>query len=257
MRAATGRVGQGVSPRFLDCGDAALTIEFGNAITPELVAQVAALEHAVGVAQARGELAGLIEAVPTFRSLTLMYDPLRTSRALLDPALRALLDETGVAATAPPRHWRMPACYGGEPGADLADVAAATGLSAADVVALHAASTFTVYMLGFMPGFAFMGGLPEALAMPRRREPRVRVPAGTLAITGPLTAVYPWESPGGWQLIGHCPVPLFDARAAQPVLLAPGDRVRFEETSAARCAELARALRAGELNASAFAAPAA
>jgi len=241
------------APRFLDCGDAALTIEFGNAITPELVAQVAALEQAVGAAQARGELPGLIEAVPTFRSLTLMYDPLRTRRTELDAALRALLGQPAAPATAAARLWCLPACYGGEPGADLADVAAATGLSAADVVAQHAGSSFTVYMLGFMPGFAFMGGLPAALAMPRRREPRVRVPAGSLAITGPLTAVYPWESPGGWQLIGHCPVPLFDARAAQPVLLAPGDRVRFEETSAARCSDIARALHAGELAAAAFA----
>ena len=236
--------------RWLDAADGALTLEFGDAITPALVAQVAALEHAVTAAQARGELPGLLEAVPTFRSLTLLYDPLCTSRAALDPALHTLLEAPAAPRAAARRRWRLPASYGG---ADLADVAAATGLAADAVVALHAASTYTVYMLGFMPGFAFMGGLPEALAMPRRREPRLRVPAGSLAITGPLTAVYPWESPGGWQLIGHCPVPLFDARASPPVLLAPGDEVRFVETSAARCAELADALRAGELAVASFA----
>ena len=236
--------------RWLDAGDGALTIEFGHAITPALVAQVAALEHAVDATRARGELPGLVETVPTFRSLTLLYDPLRTTRAALDPALRSLLDAPASARAVAPRRWCVPASYGGA--ADLADVAAATGLAADAVVALHAASTYTVYMLGFMPGFAFLGGLPEVLAMPRRREPRVRVPAGSLAITGPLTAVYPWESPGGWQLIGHCPVPLFDARATPPALLAPGDEVRFIETSAARCAELAGALRGGELAASSF-----
>lgn len=238
--------------RWLAAGDGALTLEFGNAITPALVARVAALGHAVDAASARGALPGLVEAVPTFRSLTLLYDPLRTSRAELDPVLRELLDIPAAPATAPPRHWLLPACYGGERGADLADVAAATGLSADAVVALHAASRFTVYMLGFMPGFAFMGGLPEALSTPRRREPRVRVPAGSLAITGPLTAVYPWESPGGWQLIGHCPVPLFDARAMPPVLLAPGDVVRFAEVSSARCDEIAAALRSGALSTLSF-----
>jgi len=238
--------------RWLDAGDGALTLEFGDVITPALVAQVAALEHAVRAAQARGELPGLVEAVPTFRSLTLIYDPLRTTRAELDPAVRALLDGPATPDLTAPRRWRLPASYGGSAGADLADVSAATGLTADAVVALHTATTFTVCMLGFMPGFAFMGGLPEALAMPRRREPRLRVPAGTLAITGPLTAVYPWESPGGWQLIGHCPVPLFDARCSAPALLAPGDEVRFVETPTVRCIELAAALRAGELAAASF-----
>ena len=239
--------------RWLDAGDGALTIEFGNAITPELVAQVAALEHAVDAARAAGALPGVVETMPTFRSLTVLYDPLATSRAELDPALRALLGAPAAHAATAARHWRLPACYGGAQGADLIDVAAATGLAPDAIVALHASTIFTVYMLGFMPGFAFMGGLPERLSMPRRREPRVRVPAGSVAITGPLTAVYPWESPGGWQLIGHCPVPLFDIRAASPVLLAPGDRVGFREVSELRCAEMAAALRAGELSAQSFA----
>ncbi len=241
-----------MTARWLDAGDSALTLEFGDAIAPSLVAQVAALAHAVHAAQARGELPGVVEAVPTFRSLTLIYDPLRTTRAELDPAIRALLDGPAATAATAPRRWRLPASYGGAAGADLADVSAATGLAADAAVALHAATTFTVCMLGFMPGFAFMGGLPAALSMPRRREPRLRVPAGALAITGPLTAVYPWESPGGWQLIGHCPVPLFDARCDPPALLAPGDLVRFVETPTAHCTELAAALRAGELAVATF-----
>lgn len=234
-----------MSARLLDAGDAAVTIEFGDHISGELVARVVALERALDAARARGELPGVVETVPTFRSLTVLYDPLRTQRALLDPALLALLQQADRAPPAPSRRWRLPVCYGEGFGADLAEVAAATGLAPEAVVRLHSGIEFSVYMLGFMPGFAFMGDLPPALAVPRRREPRLRVPAGSVAITGSLSAVYPWESPGGWSLLGRCPVPLFDAAAATPALLAPGDRVRFEPVSAARFAALQAEVRAG------------
>jgi KipI family sensor histidine kinase inhibitor len=143
-------------------------------------------------------------------------------------------------------------CFGGDFGVDLDDVAAATRQPPDEVVRLHAGAEFTVYMLGFMPGFPFMGGLPEVLSLARRSEPRVRVPAGSVAITGGLTAIYPWQSPGGWHLLGRCPVPLFDAAAATPVLLAPGDQVRFEPVTAARHAEIDAALRHGDLRPDAF-----
>jgi len=243
--------------RLRDAGDSAVTLEFGNRVAPELVARVAAAEHALDAARASGALQGVVETVPAFRSLTVLYDPLVTSRAVLDPQLRALLAQAGTTSAATPRHWRLPVCYGGDFGADLLDVAAATGLSPEAVVQLHAGTVFTVYMLGFMPGFPFMGLLPGALSVPRRREPRVRVPAGSVSITGPLSAIYPWESPGGWQLLGRCPVPLFDAAAANPVLLAPGDRVGFEPVGADRYAEIDAALRAGQLLAGSFQVPAA
>ena len=143
-------------------------------------------------------------------------------------------------------------CYGGEHGADLDAVAKAVALAPRAVVELHAATEFTVYMIDFMPGFPFLGDLPRALNVPRLREPRLRVPAGSVAITTGLTSVYPWESPGGWQLIGRCPVPLFDAGAERPSLLAPGDRVRFEEVCAPRFAELQAAIAAGECAPSTF-----
>lgn len=235
------------APRLLDAGDGALTIEFGSAISAALVAAVAALEQALDAARARGQLAGVVETVPTFRSLTVLYDPLRTSRAVLDPQLLALLGQAPVQQARLPRRWRLPVCYDSGFGADLADVASTTGLPPDEVVRLHAGTTFTVYMLGFMPGFPFMGDLPAVLAMPRRTAPRVRVPAGSVAITGQLSAIYPWESPGGWQLLGRCPVPLFQAAAARPVLLAPGDQVSFAPVTARRHAELDTALRAGEL----------
>ena len=237
-----------VNARILAAGDAALVVEFGDTIAPELVARVAAFERAVDAARRRGELAGVIETVPTFRSLAVLYDPLVTGRAALDAALLALLGDALPQATAAPRHWKLPACYGGDFGADLDRVAAATGRPAEEVVQLHAGSNYTVYMLGFMPGFPFMGDLPEVLALPRRTEPRLRVPAGSVAIAGRLTAIYPWQSPGGWHLLGRCPVPLFDAARASPVLLAPGDRVRFEPVTTARHAEIEAALREGRMS---------
>jgi inhibitor of KinA len=242
--------------RLLDAGDGAVTVEFGASISPELVAEVAALDHQVSLARARGELAGVVETMPTFRSLTVLYDPLLTSRAELDPVLLSLVGRGGATLAAPGRRWRLPVCYSGEFGADLDDVATARGLTIDDAVRLHASAEYTVYMLGFMPGLPFMGGLPDALSMPRRKEPRVRVPAGSVGITGSLTNVYPWESPGGWQLLGRCPVPMFDLALPSPVLLAPGDRVTFEPVTPARYAELDAALRGGELRADSFTSPA-
>ena len=238
--------------RLLDAGDGALTVELGDRITPDLVARVRALDQVLRAALARGDLPGVIETMPTFRSLTVLYDPLQTRRALLDPALTGLLQQADHAPVAAGRRWRLPVCYGSSFGADLADVAAATGLAPDAVVQMHASTEVSVYMIGFMPGFPFMGDLPPALRMPRRREPRLRVPAGSVAITGSLTAIYPWQSPGGWQLIGRCPVPLFDAAAAQPALLAAGDRVRFEAVDTLRFAALEAAINAGELTATAW-----
>ena len=241
-----------MTARLLDAGDGAVTIEFGDCIAPDLVARVRALDQVLEAAMAHGGLPGVIETMPTFRSLTVLYDPLQTTRAQLDPALASLLQQADHAPVMPGRRWRLPVCYGGEFGADLADVAAATGLAPETVVQMHADTEVSVYMIGFMPGFPFMGDLPAALSVPRRREPRLRVPAGSVAITGSLTAIYPWQSPGGWNLIGRCPVPLFDAAAAHPSLLAPGDMVRFEAVTPARLAELEAAIVAGELSPAAW-----
>jgi inhibitor of KinA len=235
------------APRLLDAGDGAITVEFDTRIDAAVVDRVGAFDRAIAAACACGELPGVVETMPTFRSLTVLYDPLRTRRSTLEPALLRLLEGGAAAAPPSPRRWRLPAVYGGAHGADLGDVATAVGLSADAVVELHAATEFTVFMIGFMPGFAFIGGLPPALSVPRLREPRLRVPAGSVAITGPLTAVYPWESPGGWRLIGRSPVRLFDAQASPPALLAPGDRVRFEAVSEKRYDELDAAVRAGEI----------
>ncbi len=224
--------------RLLDAGDTAVTVEFGDAIEPALLSRVEAFDHAVLKAIAQGRLNGVVETVPTFRSLTLIYDPLIVSRSDIDPVLLDLLAAMGSAAVQSGRAWCFPVCYGGEHGPDLDSLAAAVGLSAAEVVRLHAANPVSVYMIGFLPGFPFMGDLPEALAQPRRAEPRVRVPAGSVATAGRLTAIYPWESPGGWHLLGRCPVPLFSPMWPGAALLRPGDRVSFRAIGADEFAAL-------------------
>jgi len=219
-----------VSFRILALGDTALTIEFGDGVERHLLAAVAALDEALAKLIDSGGLRGIVETVPTFRSLTVIYDPLRSSRAEIEPAIRAAIEPPGAALSSGGRRWLLPVCYGDQNsacGPDLDELAAACGLTAAEVIRLHASGSYAVYMLGFLPGFAFMGDLPEVLARPRRSEPRLRVPAGSVATAGTLTAIYPWESPGGWHLIGACPVPLFSPAWPQAALLQPGDRVGF------------------------------
>jgi KipI family sensor histidine kinase inhibitor len=237
-----------MSARFLDAGDAAFTVEFGDAIDLRLVAAVNALDAAIARRRAAGGLRGLIETMPTFRSLTVFYDPLETGRDALMAELQPLLAGGEAVPEAAGRRWRLPVCYEGDAAPDLAETARATHMSEDDVVALHSGTEYRVYMLGFLPGFPFMGDLPPPLRLPRRAQPRVRVPAGSVSIATGLTAIYPWESPGGWHLLGRCPLPLFDARRASPSLLAPGDRVRFEAVATSEYRRLAQAARDGELD---------
>ena len=209
--------------RFLSVGARALVVEFGDAIDRGLSREVLRLDHVLRAAPP----AGIVETVPTFRSLMVHYDPLSTSRADLEQIITGLLDrdEGGQAASSAVA---IPVCYEGEFAPDLAEVARLTGLPSGEVVALHSGARFHVYMLGFLPGFPYLGDLPAALALPRRADPRVRVPAGSIAIATTLTAIYPYESPGGWHLVGATPIRLFDPARTPPALLMPGDAVQFE-----------------------------
>jgi KipI family sensor histidine kinase inhibitor len=146
------------------------------------------------------------------------------------------------------RRWQLPVVYGGAAGPDLAALAEAGGLSEAAAVAAHAGVEYVVYMLGFLPGFPFMGDVAAPLRQPRRAEPRLRVPAGSVAVANGLSAIYPWESPGGWHLLGRCPAPLFDPARTPPALLAAGDRVRFEPVTAQAMAGIEADLAAGRLD---------
>ena len=217
--------------RFLDLGDSALTVELGDRIDQQLVKQVATLDKCVNEAWQSGKLSGIIETVPTYRSLTIIFDPLNCSRQRLKEYVLSL-PENMLSTPAPNgRLWTLPVCYEGDFAQDLGDVAKSAGISTTEVIALHTASTYLVYMLGFLPGFPYMGDLVPQLQMPRLAEPRIRVPAGSVAITGKQTAIYPFESPGGWRLLGRCPVGLFDHRRIDPALLRQGDQVGFRAIS--------------------------
>ncbi len=223
--------------RFLSAGERALVVEFGDRVDRSLSDQVLRLTAVI----ASNALGGVVETIPTFRSVMVHYDPLVTSRANLEQAIKGLLDRQP-SPRAGARLWRVPVCYDGEFAPDLTDVARRTELSPDEVVRLHSDVQFHVYMLGFLPGFPYMGDLPQQLALPRRPDPRLRVPAGSISIATSLTAIYPYESPGGWHLIGTTPIRLFDAERARPALLAPGDAVRFQPIDPASFASIRRAV---------------
>ena len=227
--------------RFLSAGDRALVVEFGNRIERALSDDVLRLDASL---RSSG-LPGVVETVPTFRSLMVHYDPVATTRADLEHAITSLLDRLpDPRATA--TLWRVPVCYEGSFAPDLGEVANRTGLAPGEVVALHSGIPYHVYMLGFLPGFPYMGDLPHELALSRRADPRLRVPAGSVSIATTLTAIYPYESPGGWHLIGVTPIRLFDPARSRPALLAPGDRVLFEPVDAAAFASIKKAVDNGK-----------
>jgi inhibitor of KinA len=223
--------------RFLSAGDRALVVEFGDRADRALSERVLRLDAVIRANAPNG----LVETVPTFRSLMVYYDPLVTGHTELEQAITSLLDR-GDNPGAHTTLWRVPACYEGKYAPDLAEVAQLTRLTPAEVVTLHSSTRFHVYMLGFLPGFPYMGDLPEPLALPRRANPRVRVPAGSVSIATSLTAIYPYESPGGWHLIGATPIRLFDPERARPALFAPGDAVVFDPIDSASFASIERAV---------------
>ena len=207
-------------PRLHSLGDAALLCELP---APATLAQQ---QRIWALAAEALRWPAVHEVLPGMNNLTLLFDPARTDAAELEMQVLAAWPQLALAAIEG-RTIEIPVAYGGEHGPDLADVAAHTGLTPNEVVRRHAAAEYVVYLLGFLPGFAFMGGLPPELATPRRAEPRVAVPARSVGIGGAQTGIYPLVSPGGWQLIGRTPLAMFDPAAAEPTLLRPGDRVRF------------------------------
>ncbi len=207
-------------PRLHALGDAALLCELP---APATLAQQ---QKIWALAREASRWRGVHEVLPGMNNLTLLFDPLEIEASELEIQVFAAWPQ--LAATAiEGRQIEIPVRYGGEDGPDLADVAAHTGLTPAEVVQRHAAADYIVYFLGFLPGFAFMGGLPTSLATPRRAEPRTAVPARSVGIGGEQTGIYPLVSPGGWQLIGRTSIELFDPKNEPPTLLRPGDRVRF------------------------------
>jgi len=223
--------------RFSPLGDRAVMITLGNSIDEATHRRV----RAVTARLDERPPVGIVDRVPAFASVLVHYDPMNvaveperspydTIVASLETLLHDVQDDELPAA----RLVEIPVCYGGELGPDLNDVAVQHGLDATEVIQLHSSAEYLVYMIGFMPGFAYLGGLPDRIATPRRKTPRTAVPAGTVGIGGQQTGVYPLVSPGGWNLIGRTPRRIFDVSRAKPTLLTTGDRVRFRPITAAQ-----------------------
>lgn len=220
--------------RLLAAGDTALTVELGDAVDPRINARVLSLDKAL----ADAALAGIVETVPTYRSLQIHFDPEVLNANELRRTLGRLADDLD--DTAPPgRLWTVPVAYGGEHGIDLDSVAQRTGLTPDEVIARHLGGDYRVYMIGFQPGFTYLGGLDPTLHLPRRETPRLKTPAGTISIGGIQAAVASIEAPSGWHLLGRTPVRAFDPARADPFLFRAGDRIRFERISADDYARLA------------------
>ena len=210
--------------QILTLGDAALTIEFGQKIDRVINERVIAFADTI-----RSQMwEGVLDVVPTYRSLTVHVDPLCLDLdTLADRLLR--LPTSSLQATSAGRQHRIPVLYGGEAGPDLEEVAAFAKVAAAEVIRLHSTVQYRVYMLGFSPGFPYLGLVPESIAMPRLATPRIMVPAGSVGIAGTQTGIYPSATPGGWRLIGRTPIALYRRHhTATQFLLHPGDLVQFE-----------------------------
>lgn len=218
-------------PRLLPHGEAAVSVEFGNCIQLELNQRVYALEAAIETAKANAEPASPLRAIetliPSYRSLLVMFDPLATTLNELFPLLQDLISRS---QNLPPRRGRVveiPVTYGGEEGPDLAFVAETNGLTPQEVIEIHCSRDYPVYMMGFTPGFPYLGGVDPRIAAPRLPNPRESISAGSVGIAGTQTGIYSLTSPGGWRIIGRTAIPLFAPSQPNPFLLSPGDFVRF------------------------------
>ena len=208
---------------MVPAGDSVLVVEFEERIDPVVNARAIAVSDAI---QAAG-LSGVRDVVPTYRSVAVYFDPLRVDYDRLVAVLEREVAQPVPDVSAPRVPLRIPVCYGGDLGPDLDAVASFAKMSAEEVVRLHSAGIYRVFMLGFVPGFAYMGIVDERIAAPRHSTPRVRVPIGSVGIAGVQTGIYSAETPGGWQLIGRTRVKPFDPSRAEPFLLKAGDAVQF------------------------------
>lgn len=212
----------------------AITVEFGQEIGKDALKRLNRLNNLIH----QNPFPGFRTTVPAYTTLSVFFDPVQTIKNLGFPGgdcfekvsayLKQLKNETGDKEINVVKTVSIPVCYGGTFGPDLEEVAKRNNLTVKEVITLHSAAVYEVYMIGFVPGFAYLGGMPELLSTPRKLSPRKAVPVGSVGIAGKQTGIYPLETPGGWQIIGQTPLTLFNAEKAEPALLKSGDRVIFK-----------------------------
>jgi inhibitor of KinA len=212
-----------IEPVLRMVGDRGLLVEYGDEIAPDVNLRV----RGAAAALSKARLAGVVEIIPAYRSLLVVYDPLTADIGKIrEFQLEAdrRIEDVQVPA---PKLVEIPVVYGGDYGPDIEYVAQLNGLTIDDVVRLHSSAVYQIYMIGFTPGFPFLGGLPEELNTPRMETPRTIVPAGSVGIANNQTGIYPVESPGGWRIVGRTPLKLFDPTKKDPCFYKPGDSIKF------------------------------
>ena len=217
-----------MSARFLPAGDSAIAVEFGREIDLNINNQVAAMRTVIEAAIDEGKIKGIVELVPTYGSLLVVYDQLAVGYAGLIEQLKILAEGLEGVEIPDREVVEIPVVYGGEYGPDLGIVAQLNSLSEDEVIKRHSEAEYPIYMLGFVAGFPYLGGMDKSIAAPRKQTPRLKIPAGSVGIAGQQTGIYSVESPGGWQIIGRTPLKLYDADREKPILLRAGQSIRFK-----------------------------
>lgn len=212
---------------FRITGDCGLLVEYGDAIDPAVNQKV----RSMAIVMQNQMPGGVIEIIPSYRSILIYYNPLITNPSILKETLTDLESSLAEIEIPPPKVVEIPVCYGGECGPDIEHVAEYHHLKVQQVIDLHSEPEYLIYMFGFTPGFPMLGGLPEVLHTPRLKRPRTRVPKGSVGIGNSQTGIYPIASPGGWQLIGRSPITLFAPARSNPSLCQAGDHIRFKPIS--------------------------
>ncbi len=209
--------------RILTAGDSSLLIEFGKEISPEINKRISATVQLMK----EQHIEGVVDIIPAFASLLINYDPRVIAYDKLVKRMKHLLKMDAKVETGKKRIFEIPVCYGGEFGPDLKNIAEHANLTEQEVIDIHCSRDYLIYMLGFLPGFCYLGGLDERIFTPRLVNPRIRIEAGSVGIGGSQTGIYPMESPGGWQLMGKTPVRTYDPERETPILVEAGDYIRF------------------------------
>lgn len=209
--------------RYLTAGDKALTVEYGNEISEDISSKI----RSMVVALELNKIEGVVEIVPTYRSLMVHYNPLAIGYDNLVKNLKSLEGKLNDISLPEPEIIEIPTLYGGEYGPDIENVAQHNGISIEEVIKIHSSKEYLIYMLGFTPGFPYLGGMDERIATPRLKVPRTKISKGSVGIAGSQTGIYPIDSPGGWQLIGRTPLKLYEPNREVPILLKAGNYIKF------------------------------
>jgi len=228
--------------RILTVGDSSILVEFEQVISPEINARITTLVRLIKEQQ----FEGIVDMIPSYCALLITYDPRVMSYGTIKERVEKLLElDIEAKEEGTIKVYEIPVCYDGEFGPDLDNIAKLAGMSKEEVIALHSASDYLIYMMGFMPGFPYLGGLDERIHTPRLDNPRLKIAEGSVGIGGASTGIYPLESPGGWQLMGRTPVKTYDPSREEPILLESGNYIRFVPISEAEYEEILAQVAAG------------